>query len=204
VHRGLLGGIRLLIAALILAAIAAQLVRGLDEPPVSVVEFVSFFTIESNLIAAGVLIAAGTMALRGERGERVDDWRGAATLYMAITGVVYTALLSGDDSPLLPWANAVLHYVAPVWMVADWALDRPARPIPFDRVAGAWMAFPTAFFFYTLIRGEIADWYPYPFLDVADNGYVAVLITGAVLGLGMLGLIWLLTRTTARESQPAG
>ena len=201
--RGLVGGVRLAIAALTLAALGAQIERGSDEPGFGIVEFFSYFTVESNLIAAAVLVAAGVLALRGARDERVDRLRGAATLYMTVTGLGYAILLSGDDSPLLPWANVVVHYLTPIWMVADWTIDRPPRPIPFAEVVGAWMAFPTAFFLYTLIRGEIVDWYPYLFLDVSEHGYLGVLIAGAVVGLAMIGTTRLLTRSTAVR-QPAG
>ncbi len=196
----ILGGLRLALAALTLAAVATQFVHGVDTPPFSPTNFFSFFTIESNLIAAGVLIAAGLHSLRGRPpSDRIDVWRGAATLYMAITGIVYSVMLAGQSSELLAWVNLVLHYAMPVALVADWALDRPRRPIPFRR-AVAWMAFPAAFIVYTLVRGALADWYPYPFVDVADRGYPAVIVTTLLLGAGMLAAIWLLARTTGRQA----
>jgi hypothetical protein len=191
-----LGGSRVLLGALALAAVAVQLVHGIDTPPFSATEFFSYFTIESNLIAAGVLIVAGLHALRGgSRSDRLDAWRGAATLYMAITGIVYSAMLAGQDSELLAWVDLVLHYAMPVALVVDWAIDLPRRPIPFRR-AIAWLVFPAAFIVYTLARGAIADWYPYPFVDVADRGYPAVIVTTLILGAGMLAAIALLAWTT--------
>jgi hypothetical protein len=202
-RREVLGGLRIAFALLALAAMTAQLVHGLDHPRFSVANFFSYFTIESNLIAAGVLIASGAAALRGLTGTPgLDTWRGAATLYMTTTGLGYSLLLAGDNDALLVWADVVVHYVMPVVLVADWLLDRPAEPIPLDR-ALAWMAFPTAFFAYTLVRGEIADWYPYPFLDVADRGYPAVLLTGAIVGLLMIGFSWLLLRVSRRGDSAA-
>jgi len=206
-RREVLGGLRITFALLTLAALTAQLVHGTGHPDFSVVEFFSYFTIESNLIAAGVLIASGSNALRDRpRSDSLDMWRGAATLYMVTTGLGYSLLLAGDNDALLVWADVVVHYVMPVVLVADWVADRPPVPIAFDRVL-AWMAFPTVFFAYTLVHGALADWYPYPFLDVADRGYPAVILTGAIVGLLMIGLSWLLARVTGRgdpAAAPAG
>jgi len=201
-----LGAGRVTLGVLALAAVAAQWSHGSDEPSFSAVEFFSYFTIESNLIAAGVLIVAGMRGLRNApRSDRLDLWRGAATLYMATTGIGYSLLLAGQvDSQLLGWVNLVLHYALPVALVVDWAVDLPRWQIPFRR-ALAWMAFPAAFIAYTLIRGSIVDWYPYPFVDVADRGYPAVLVTTAVLGAFMLAAIWLLAWTAglrAARSRP--
>jgi hypothetical protein len=197
------GALRVALGVLALAAVAAQWRHGIADPPFSAVNFFSFFTIESNLLAAGVLIAVGAGGLRGDpRSERLDLWRRAATLYMATTGVVYSAMLAGQDSELLGWVNLVLHFLMPLALVADWALDRPRWRIPFRR-ALVWIAFPAAFIGYTLIRGAATGWYPYPFVDAADRGYPAVLLTTLILGAAMLVLIWLLAWTTRLRAAPA-
>lgn len=138
---------------------------------------------------------------RRSHGGLLDSFRGAATLYMATTGVGYSLLLG--ETLLLGWVNFVLHYLMPVALILDWAVDRPTRTIPFRR-AIAWMALPVAFYFHTLSRGEIVDWYPYPFLDVGERGYPAVLVTGAALGAGLLGLTWLLVHSTRWRPAAAG
>jgi hypothetical protein len=89
----------------------------------------------------------------------------------------------------------VLHYAMPIALVVDWAAVRTSAPIAF-RAALVWIAYPAAFIAYTLVRGAVVDWYPYPFIDVADRGYPAVLLTVLVLGAAMLGLIWLMAWTT--------
>lgn len=190
-----LGAARIALGALALTAVGAQLVHGAGEPSFSVANFLSFFTIQSNLLAACVLVAAGLVAVRGRAaGPRLAVWRGAATLYMATTGLVYLVLLSGDESSLMGWVDLALHYVMPVAVVADWALDRPRAAIPFARAAVAWLAYPAAFLAYSLVRGEIAGWYPYAFLDPADGGYAKVALVAAAIGAGMLAGAWLLAR----------
>lgn len=194
---------RIALGLLGLAAVAARFGERLGEPDFSAANFFSYFTIESNLIAAVVLLVVGLGARAGRpASERLDLWRGAATLYIATTGVVYSALLAGDADNLLRWTNIVLHYVMPVAVVVDWALDRPAWRIPFRR-ALAWLIYPVLFVVYTLIRGEIAGWYPYPFVDVAERGYPAVAATVAVLAAALVAAIWALAATTGRRRTPA-
>ena len=60
----------------------------------SLVNFFSFFTIESNLLAIVVLLIGGVGDPQSERWAYV---RGAATLYMVITGIVYAALLANEE-----------------------------------------------------------------------------------------------------------
>ena len=191
-----LGGARIGLGVLALVAVFARLLEADGEPGFSAANFFSYFTIQSNLIAAAVLIAAGVSLLRARpASERLDLWRGAATLYIATTGIVYSALLAADEPSLFRWTNLVLHYAMPIALVVDWAVVRTSAPIAFRRAA-VWIAYPAVFIGYTLVRGEIVGWYPYDFVDVADRGYSAVLLTTLVLGAAMLGLIWLLAWTT--------
>jgi len=88
--------------------------------------------------------------------------RGAASLYMAITGIVFSVLLAGLDVELtaVPWDNTVLHYIMPVVVVADWVIDLPGTRIAF-KSALVWLAFPLTYVAYSLIRGHLTGWYPY-------------------------------------------
>lgn len=70
-------------------------------------------------------------------------------------------------------------------MVADWLVDPPRHRLPLW-VAGAWLAYPAAWLAYTLVRGEIVDWYPYPFVDVSELGYGGVLLRCAALLVGFV------------------
>ncbi len=156
--------------------------------------FFSFFTIESNLFAAGVLLLSAWMISKGRRSQLFDYLRGAATLYMVVTGLVYSMLLAGADVQTpVPFVNAVLHYVFPVVMLIDWLIDRPAKAIP-TRVAMIWLVFPLAYVVYSLIRGSVVGWYPYPFLNVAVHGYSYVAIVSIILAICMAVLAWLIAR----------
>ena len=42
---------------------------------------------------------------------------------------------------------------------------------------------PVAWLAFTLVRGPIVEWYPYPFLDVNEHGYPLVLVNVVVVAL---------------------
>ncbi|MDE2483072.1 MAG: Pr6Pr family membrane protein [bacterium] len=128
--------------------------------------FVSFFTIESNLVAIVALVVPGAPLLRG-----------AATLYITITGIVYVLLLSGLEASLqttIPWVNIVVHYVTPVALLLDWVLEPAALALPLVQVVMRWLVYPIAYLAYSLVRGALVGWYPYPFLDPGHGGYLTV------------------------------
>jgi len=173
--------LRVAMALLILAAIVVQFLHPADPLGVAA-NFLSFFTIQSNLVAAGVLLVV-VAAGNAPRSARMDAWRGAATLYLVITGVVFAVLLSNVSEDLqltLPWVDTVLHRLAPLVLALDWIVD-PPRSWVTRRTALTWLIYPAAWATYTLGRGAITGWYPYPFIDVDAHGYPAVLLTCVVL-----------------------
>jgi hypothetical protein len=89
--------------------------------------FFSFFTIQSNLLAVATLLLL-VVVRRAERTRLFDTARSAVVLYMAVTGVVFALLLSGLQEELqttIPWVDFVVHKLMPVVLVADWLLDPP-------------------------------------------------------------------------------
>lgn len=158
--------------------------------------FVSFFTIQSNVIAIAAVLAAPA-----------NPWlRGAATLNLAITGVVYAAVLARNDHSLLPWVNACVHYAMPAAFVLWWLAEPPRLGTPIARLAGTWMLYPALYVAYALIRGEYVHWYPYPFLDPRFAGYPFVArAAGAIAVLFAFvayALAWYATRGRSRAIRP--
>ena len=184
-RRLVLAAARAAFAALTLAAIGAQLAelagRGVLDP----VNFFSYFTIQSNLIGVAVF-AAGAARWRRPRSGTFDLVRGGAVLYLTVTLVVFALLLADTDvDTAIPWVNTVVHQVFPLAVIVDWLVDPPGEPITFRRSLW-WLAYPLAWVAYTLVRGPLAAWYPYPFLDPANGGYPTVaLYVVAILAFGI-------------------
>ena len=146
--------------------------------------FFSFFTIQSNILAATILVLAALIR-RDERSPLFDAVRGAATFYITITFVVFALLLSGAQEDLdthIAFTNFVVHYLIPVVLLVDWFVDPPRHRLGL-RIAVAWLAYPLAWFAYTLVRGSATGWYPYPFVDVGLHGYGGVLARGVIFSL---------------------
>lgn len=197
----------------VVAALVLQLIlviqghRVLDEtnrPDLGtrLVRYCSYLTIWANALVAW---SAGTLALGRDRDTRL--WRALRTdavVLILLAGVVHFFLLR----PLLDldgWdlaADRLLHMVVPVLAVAGWLVFGPrGRLTTVD--LGPFLALPVGWLGYTLVRGAVVDWYPYPFIDVGEHGYARVLATCAGVSLLMLaiawGAVWLEGRLSARQ-----
>jgi len=180
--------LRLSLGALALTAVTVNLLHAIDEVPGFVVlNFFSYFTNLSNILAACVLIVG---AIADPRSARWDAIRGLAAFAMIVTGIVYTILLAGEPLGVTdPWINTVIHKLMPIVMALDWLLVPPRHTVG-RSVALAWLAYPIGYSAYTLIRGPLAgDFYPYPFIDPTGEGsYGHVAVNCVVLAVAMAAL----------------
>jgi hypothetical protein len=145
------------------------------------VSWFSFFTILSNLSAVAVF-TAGAWPWTGKAGPAFDFTRGAVVVYMTITGLVTAVLLRHIEVTGPLWVDTVVHKVMPAAVFADWLLMPPARRIGLKR-AMAWLVIPVIYLAYTEIRGPVAHWYPYPFLDPRPHGVLYVVGQGAFVAV---------------------
>lgn len=175
--------LRLAFAALTAAALGTILVTGLGTDGFSVVNYFSYFTVLSNVMTVVVLAVGGALDPQDDRWQLV---RGAVTLYMVITGIIYAVLLSNIDVGVAdPWTNNVVHRIMPVVLLVDW-IAVPARKRISDSASLIWLVFPLVYAVYSEVRGPMVDWYPYPFLDPRSQGYVALSIGIVVLAVAFV------------------
>ena len=112
-----------------------------------------------------------------------------AVLAIAVTGVVHYQVLR----PILDlggWdavADVLLHVVSPLVAVAGWIFFGP-RPRVALREFGLSVGWPPLWSAYTLVHGAISCWYPYPFVDVDETGYVRTPINAVVVTVIFLAL----------------
>ncbi|WP_327147943.1 Pr6Pr family membrane protein [Nocardia sp. NBC_01329] len=210
----------LVITLVIAAALVTQLIllftggadanSGRADPDAGIatrlVRLFSYFTIQSNLF---VLAASVGLAIRPDRDGRL--WRVVrldALLGIAITGLVF-ALVLADEVHLTGaawWANLGFHYIAPWATLAVWLVFGPRPRIDRATIAAAFV-WPVAWIGYTFAHGAVTDWYPYPFLDVARDGYATALVNTLlviVLAVVLVAVFALLDRlpTAASGTEP--
>jgi hypothetical protein len=157
--------------------------------------FFSYFTVLSNILLTVCFVA---LALRPTlaRHVRFLTLRGTATVAIVMTGLVYAVLLapaSADVDVSLRWVDFVIHTLAPIVGLADWLVDRPPGRIALATSA-SWLVFPVVWLVYTMIRGAVTGWYPYPFLDPDRESVGSIvatcLVITAVFVVLAAGLSW--------------
>lgn len=158
------------------------------------IRVVSFFTIQSNILCG---VTAALLAARPDRdGTLFRVLRLDALFGITVTGLVYATVLAPIHEPK-GWAetgtNLVVHYIVPIMTVLGWGLFGP-RPRIDGRVVRLALAWPVLWLAYTLVRGAIWGWYPYPFLDVPTHGYatVAVNAVGVTIVLALVASLFAL------------
>ena len=151
-----------------------------------------YFTVLANILIAWV---AWTIALG--RDNDTAGWRTlrlTSLVAIAVTGLVHWFLLR----PLLDLegadylADKLLHVAVPLAAVIGWMAFGPRGRVH-GRDILASLVFPVAWLAYTLVRGAITGFYPYPFIDADAEGYAAVTLVCvgiATLFVSVAALAW--------------
>jgi hypothetical protein len=203
----------LVTAVIATAALVAQLImtiRGTHVAPSTgaapssltrVIRFLSYFTVESNIVVALVAFTLFSRPNRDGGGWRV--LRLSSLVGITVTGIIYATLLR----PIVHLHGAAkltdvaFHYVVPLFCVVGWLLFGPRPRINESTLYGS-LAWPIAYVIYTLLHGAATSWYPYPFADAKVIGYVPALRNGVgavVLLLGVAFVYLTLDRWFAPE-----
>jgi hypothetical protein len=153
-------------------AVVGQYFASHDDSLASTVDYLSYFTILSNVLVAATLSCAA-LAPRSSLGRFLlkPSTATAAAAYITITGLTYYFILSSlyrlEDWVLI--FDRLLHYVMPPAYVLFWLLFIPKGSLKFG--AAAWMLVPPLVYAaYTFVHGPWTGFYPYPFVDVTTLG----------------------------------
>jgi hypothetical protein len=140
---------------------------------VSTINFFSYFTILANTAAAlamlAPLVAPNSSVARFLSRPSV---RTAIAAYLIVVAVTYYAFLRfiGDDYGLERIADRLMHYVTPLLFLIDWVAFVPKGRVPWTMVATS-LLLPLAYGVWVIVHGVIANWYPYPFVNIRSLGY---------------------------------
>ncbi|MFH6998924.1 Pr6Pr family membrane protein [Flavobacterium sp. FlaQc-57] len=163
----------------------------------SVLNFFSYFTVLSNLLIA-LCLTFSTFMSKTRIGLFFlsNSVQTAIALYILIVGVVYNIVLRGLWV-VTGWQFVVdnmLHVLNPILYILYWLIFSPKEKLNWKNGI-YWTFFPICYLIYSLIRGAIVNWYPYPFLNAMNIGYekvfinvVAMIFLFFVAGLSLISL----------------
>jgi len=162
----------------------------------------AFFTIQSNLIVG---ITTALLALKPSRSGIVfATARLTGVVAITVTGIVYHVAL-GNLLDLEGWdqlGNQLVHTVVPILAVVGWLMFGP-RELTSSRAVRWSLLFPVCWLAFTLIRGAVVNWYPYPFIDVTKIGYGGAILNCVWVSLLLFGLAAGATAVDRRLRRPA-
>jgi hypothetical protein len=172
--RTVAGWLRILAGLSVLAAIVTQITDKVIHNAFIPEEYFSYVTIQSSLMNIVALIIGGVFALKYRRDtELLTTVRMSLVAYAIIVGVVYNVLLRDIVAvgyvSTITWPNEVIHVAIPIFLVLEWLLAPGRTRLSFRRIGFA-VAYPLAWVAFTLVRGPLTGWYPYPFLEPDGPG----------------------------------
>lgn len=185
--------------ALVLQFFLARAVAGANGQTVAeaTFHFFSYYTILTNiLLMAGLtVVTVNPRSVAGAFCSRASV-QTALTGNIVLVGLVYNLILAKLWNPH-GWywvADSLLHTAIPVLFLLYWFLFVPKGTLGW-KAPLPWLLYPLAYLIYSLVRGSVTSWYPYPFMDVAALGIMSVLRNSLILmGVFLIlfyGLTWL-------------
>jgi hypothetical protein len=156
-------------------AVVGQYFAGHSESLSSTIDYVSYFTILSNmLVAATLTVAALAPRSPPARFLLAPGVLLAAVVYITVTGLTYYFLLA-KLYHLTGWVliyDRMLHYVMPPAFLLFWLSLAQRGGVGIT--SAAWVLVPPLVYAaYTFVRGPLTGFYPYPFVDVPEIGIAA-------------------------------
>lgn len=139
---------------------------------------ISYFTILCNALIA-VSLSFSALLPRTKLGNFFSGLsvKTAIALYIFIVFVVYNTVLRGIWKPT-GWQlflDNMLHVAIPILYILHWLFLVTKGKLNWKN-GFYWLLFPLVYLIYSLIRGSMVGWYPYPFLNVAKLGFGQVII----------------------------
>ncbi len=146
------------------------------------IAFLRMFTNESNILGDIYFILYAIGIFGSEKLYKFTHnelLRGAITLNIAVTGIIYFTVLLPSSAPFPTEVNGVStggmwfsnvvnywdHLITPVIFTAFWFFPVVNKKIPKVKYALAYLIYPICYFVVCIILGAIDGFYPYPFLN---------------------------------------
>ncbi|HBD93413.1 MAG: hypothetical protein A2015_05455 [Spirochaetes bacterium GWF1_31_7] len=180
---------------IILSAITGVVLEiSFQKGPFTGLNIFSYFTIQSNIIVALILML--NIVNRANPPRWLVTLKSGATIWILVTGLVFHFLLSKIYHPVgvLLASNILLHYIVPIGMQFNWLIFEPKGNYRHSDTL-LWIGYPVLFAFLSLLRAQIDGFYPYWFLIPNKNypdgagsfGNVLIIIAGLAIAFSIIG-----------------
>ena len=146
------------------------------------IAFLRMFTNESNILVDIYLILYSIGVFGSKNLYRITHnelLRGAITLNIAVTGIIYFTVLLPSSSSFPTeidgvstggmWLSNVVntwdHLITPVFFTAFWFFPVVYKKVPIVKNALWFLVYPVCYFIMCIVLGAHDGFYPYPFLN---------------------------------------
>ncbi|MEA5258255.1 Pr6Pr family membrane protein [Arcicella aquatica] len=149
------------------------------------IRFFSYFTVLSNLLvsmSATVLLLKPNIALTNFLS--LPKTLTATTVYIVIVSIIYNTMLRFIWHPegLLRVADELLHLIIPLIFFIYWLVYVKKDELQWSDFL-PWLIFPFLYMIFILLSGAFSGFYPYPFFNVIQLGYLKVIINASFITL---------------------
>ncbi len=156
----------------------------------------SYFTIQTNILVVSWYILALVYSKSDEKpfilGARV---RGALTLYITVTFMVFAALIHAKWNPqgLQLLIACITHYVTPIFFIIDWYITEERGTYKWNYPV-YWIIYPLLYLVYALLFNYLTGTALYHFINLKklDLSGLAFNITSLCLFFTFLGFIYII------------
>lgn len=142
------------------------------------------FSIQSNFLVSIWFTLAILWHNKPESLKKISGpLKGAFTMYITITFVVFAILLSPFYPQPTGWyafSNFVLHYVTPIAFIVDWVLTETKVKYKWNYLP-YWVLYPICYIIFAVIHGTFTGSYIYYFLDINILGILGFIMSISIL-----------------------
>lgn len=179
-------------------AIIGQFILMIQSRQVDIIEaiirFFSYFTILTNLLV--VLYFTSRISMFQKSFIKNFSNNGtitALTSFILIVGLVYQIILRSTWHPtgLQKIVDELLHSIIPLFTLIYWAYFANSKDFKIKNIK-IWFWYPIGYFLYIIIRGYFSNFYPYPFINVTEIGYLEVIINSLIITVIFMALLSIL------------
>lgn len=144
-----------------------------------ILQYFSYFTILTNLLVA---LDFTVLAVRPRHRLANASASTAIAVYILVVGAVYNIILRSLWAPqgLQKIVDELLHTVNPLYFLAYWIIFVPKHTLQWTNIF-PWLIYPFIYCVYTLVKGLLMNFYPYPFINVQALGMEKVVLNCVIL-----------------------